>query len=259
MQLDLYKVRRSRIKHIFISHLHGDHYFGLIGLITSMGLLGRDTELHIYGPGKLKDIVDLQLNAASSQLNYPVHFHANTADGIIIDEEKFTVSCFHVLHRIECWGYIFREKKVPRKIVKENVISYNIPATFYKRLQMGEDYIQKNGDVVSNEQVTIANQPGRSYAYCADTIYDINIPAKVKNTELLYHESTYLHDLAERAASRFHSTSKQAASIAKEAGVKRLLIGHFSSKYELLDEFLTEAREIFPNTDLAIEGVTFLI
>jgi len=259
MQLDFYKIRRSRIKHIFISHLHGDHYFGLIGLLTSMGLLGRETELHIYGPALLKNIIELQLNAASAQLNYPVHFHANSADGLIIDEEKFTVSCFHVQHRIECWGYIFREKKVPRKIIKENVVRYNIPATFYKRLQLGEDYMQKNGNIILNEEVTIANSPGRSYAYCADTIYDTSIPEKVKNCDLLYHESTYLHDLAERAASRFHSTSKQAANIAKAAEVKRLVIGHFSSKYELLDEFLTEAREEFDNTDLAIEGVTFLI
>lgn len=259
MQMAKYKIRRSRVNHIFISHLHGDHYFGLIGLITSMGLLGRETALHIYSPEPLQGIIEIQLKAASNTLNYPLHFHAITAEGEIVSGEKFSVSCFTVRHRVECWGFIFREKKAPRKIVKELVISKNIPATFYKRLQMGEDYLQKNGNAVLNNEVTIANSPGRSYAYCADTIFDLSLAEKVRGVDLLYHESTYLNDLEERAISRFHSTSRQAAIIAQNAGVYRLLIGHFSSKYESLDNFLLEASEIFQNTELAIEGVTFRI
>jgi ribonuclease Z len=259
MQMAKFKIRRSRINHIFISHLHGDHYFGLMGLITSMGLLGREIPLHIYGPEPLESIVEIQLKAAANTLNYPLHFHAITAEGLIVEGEKFSVSCFPVRHRVECWGFIFREKKLPRKIVKENVISKNIPATFYKRLQMGEDYVQKNGNTILNSEVTIPNSPGRSYAYCADTIFDLTIAEKVKGVDLLYHEATYLGELEERAASRFHSTSRQAAIIAQTAGVYRLLIGHFSSKYEMLDEFLIEASEIFQNTELAIEGVTFRI
>lgn len=259
MQMAKYKIRRSRVNHIFISHLHGDHYFGLIGLITSMGLLGRDNPLHIYAPEQLKSIIDIQLNAASNTLNYPLEFHAITAEGILVEGEKFSVSCFPVRHRIPCWGFIFREKKLPRKIVKEKVIEKNIPATFYKRLQMGEDYNRKNGDIVLNAEVTVASTPGRSYAYCADTIFDLAMAEKVRGVDLLYHEATYLADLEERAASRFHSTTKQAALIARAAEVNRLLVGHFSSKYELLDDFLTETSEIFQNTELAIEGVTFRI
>ncbi|CAN5620694.1 ribonuclease Z [soil metagenome] len=257
MQLAKYKVRRSRINHVFISHLHGDHFFGLIGLISSMSLLGRETDLHIYGPGQLEKIIMMQLDATGNHLKFPLHFHANSAEDIILNEEKYSVSCFTVQHRVECWGYIFREKRQPRKILKESVLKFNIPATFYKRLQQGEDYTQKNGETILNEWVTEDNTPGKSYAYCADTIYDKTLATKVKDVHLLYHEATYLHDLEERAASRFHSTTKQAACIAKSAFVKRLLIGHFSSKYEELDVFLEEAKTVFENTDLAIEGVTF--
>lgn len=257
MQIAKYKIRRSRINHIFISHLHGDHYFGLIGLISSMALLGRDTPLNIYGPQQLQAIIEIQLNAVGNYLNFPLHFHAITTEGLLLDDEKFSVHCLPVQHRIECWGFIFREKKMPRKINREKVIEFNIPAIFYKRLQAGENYIQKNGVEIQNDVLTIANTPGKSYAYCADTIYDLSIAGKVQGVDLLYHEATYLSDLEERAASRFHSTSRQAACIAKHAGVKRLLIGHFSSKYETLDDFLAESREVFQNTDLALEGVTF--
>ena len=259
MQLAKYKIRRSKINHIFISHLHGDHFFGLIGLISSMSLLGRETPLNIYGPEKLRQIIEIQLEGAGNTLQFPLHFHVNNAERIIVDEEKFTVSCFSVQHRVECWGYIFREKKFPRKIWKENVIRFDVPATFYKRLQAGENYTNKYGDVISNEVLTTENLPGKSYAYCADTIYDPALALKVKNVNLLYHEATYLHELQERAASRFHSTAKQAACIAKRSETMRLLIGHFSSKYEELDDFLAEAKTVFDNTDLAIEGVTFRI
>lgn len=257
MQLSLYKIKRSRINHIFISHLHGDHYFGLIGLITSMALLGRKEPLHLYGPEKLQEIIEIQLDAANNSLNYLLHFHKNEAEKVILEEEKFSVSCFMVQHRIPCWGYIFREKKYPRKILKEAVTGFSIPASFFKNLQKGEDYTGPDGTIISNGTLTIEAPPPRSYAYCADTIYDSKLAEKVAGITILYHEATYLHDFAVQAASRFHSTTKQAACIAKAAGVKKLLIGHFSSKYETLEAFEQEAKEVFPNTDLAIEGVTF--
>lgn len=257
MQLAKYKIRRNRINHIFISHLHGDHYFGLIGLLTSMSLLGREEPLHVYAPALLEKIIDLQLYASGSVLNYELVFHANTSEGIIVEGETFSVSCFPVKHRIECWGYIFREKKIPRKLWKEKAVEHGIPAAFYSRLQMGEDYWKKDGSLVKNEWVTTANTPGKSYAYCADTIFDECISKRVKDVSLLYHEATYLHDLAERAASRFHSTAYQAGCIAQKAGVNRLVIGHFSSKYEEIDVFLDEAKTVFTNTELAIEGVSF--
>lgn len=259
MQLARYKIRRSRINHIFISHMHGDHYFGLPGLITSMGLLGRDTELHLYAPPLIKPLIDLMLQAADTQLGYKLHFHALENEGILADDAKFSVECFRVFHRIECWGFIFREKKKPRKIIKESISSYQLSAGYFERLKMGEDIITESGKIVLNEEVTVPNSPAKSYAYCADTIYNLSVAEKVKGVTLLYHETTYLKDLEERAFKRFHSTTAQAADIAIRASAENLLIGHFSSKYEELNAFLEEAREVFPATNLAIEGVTYRI
>ena len=259
MQLARYKIRRSRINHIFISHLHGDHYFGLAGLITSMGLLGRDADLHLYAPPELKPIIDLILQAADTKFGYVLHFHPLKDEGILIDDPKFSVETFHVYHRIKCWGFIFREKKKPRKINKQTISAYKLDAGQFERLKMGENVTTDSGELVLNESVTIANTPPKSYAYCADTVYNPAIAGKVKGVSLLYHETTYLKDLAERALQRFHSTTHQAADIAFKANAGNLLIGHFSSKYEELGAFLEETREIFPATDLAIEGVTYRI
>lgn len=259
MQIARYKIRRSKINHIFISHLHGDHYFGLIGLITSMGLLGREHELHLYAPKGLDDLIAMQLNVADTSLPFKLHFHALEQDGLIVDTHKYSVECFAVKHRIACWGFIFREKKTPRKINKDEAVKYEIPTAFYEKLKLGFDYETKSGSIIKNDLVTIANSPARSYAYCADTIYDEAIATKVKSVNLLYHETTYLKDLHERAALRFHSTTIQAANIANLACVQKLIIGHFSSKYEFLDEFVAEAKQVFSNTELATEGKTFLI
>ena len=158
-------------------------------------------------------------------------------------------------HRIDCWGFLFRENKNPRSIDIERARSYEIPATYFEELQKGKDYRNKKGDIIPNNQVTTAAPAAKSYAYCADTLFDETLAEKVKGVDLLYHETTYLKDLEDRAAMRFHSTTVQAAEIAKLAGVKKLIIGHFSSKYELLDAFLTEASEVFPNTELALEGL----
>jgi ribonuclease Z len=259
MQLAKYKVRRGRINHIFISHLHGDHYFGLIGLLTSMGLLGREQDLHVYGPPQLKDIIQLQLDVAATTLPYALHFYGLKEEGLILDHPKFSVECFKTQHRIPCFGFIIREKKKARKINKDAAIAYEIPSVYYERLKNGDDYETRDGKIIKNEWVTFPNTPGRSYAFSADTIYDPQIAEKTKGVTVLYHEATYLKDLEERAAARYHSTTIQAAAIAQQAEVQKLLIGHFSSKYELLDDFLTEAQSVFPNTQLAIEGTTYLI
>ncbi|NCI46062.1 ribonuclease Z [Sediminibacterium soli] len=258
MQLSRYKIRRSRINHIFISHLHGDHYFGLIGLVTSMGLLGREQELHIYAPAGLEAILQLQLKVGDTHLPFELVFHPLSGEGLLVDKPRFSVECFQTQHRIPCWGFIVREKKNPRKLDKDKAVAQGIPAAFFERLKQGFDY-ERDGLVIGNETVTLANTPPLSYAYCADTKYHEPIAEKTKNVTLIYHEATYLKDLEERALARFHSTTIQAATIAAKAGANRLLIGHFSSKYEVLDAFLEEARELFPNTDLAIEGVTFHI
>lgn len=259
MQLARYKVKRGRINHIFISHLHGDHYFGLIGLITSMGLLGREQDLHLYGPPALEQIINLQLEVASTTLPFTMHFHGLKKDGLILDLPKVAVECFSTRHRIPCFGFIIREKKKPRKVNRDAAIAANIPSVYYERLKNGDDYETRDGQIIKNDTVTYANTPGRSYAFSADTIYDPSIAEKTKGVSMLYHEATYLKDLEERAAARYHSTTIQAASIAKQAGVAQLLIGHFSSKYETLEDFLTEAQSVFPNTQLAIEGTTYLI
>lgn len=259
MQFSHYKIRRSRINHIFISHLHGDHYFGLIGLLTSYSLLARTNDLYLYAPAALKPILDLQLEAASTNLCYNLHFHPIEKEGLLVDDKKFMVECFATTHRIECWGFILREKKKSRKINKDEVVKTDIPAAFYERLKEGADYTTKDGIIIKNETVTIPATPPKSYAFAADTIYYEALAEKVKGVTMLYHEATYLKDQEQRAADRFHSTTVQAAAIAKKAGVEKLLIGHFSSKYEVLDEFLNEAREVFPNTELAIEGATYTV
>lgn len=259
LQLSKYKIRKSRISHIFISHMHGDHYFGLIGLLTSMSLLTRTQDLHLHAPPLLKEIIDLQLQAANTTLTYKVHFHPLNEEGVIANTSKISIECFKVKHRIECWGFIFREIKKPRHIDADRVRSYEIPASFYEQLQKGEDYRTKKGTVIPNEELTTAATKPVSYAYCADTIYDESLVEKIKGVDLLYHEATYLKDQHLRAADRFHSTTAQAAEIAKKGAVKKLLIGHFSSKYEFLDDFLTEAKEIFEETELALEGLCFKV
>jgi len=259
MQIAKYKIRWGRIKYIFISHLHGDHYFGLIGLITSMYLLGREDDLYIYGPAALEEIINIQLRVADTILPFKLIFNALCNDGIVVDENKFTIECFEPQHRIESRGFIVREKKKPRKIDKDKIHDFHIPTSYYEKLKDGEDFINKDGELIKNEWVTIENTPGKSYAFSGDTLYDTNVADWVKGVNLLYHESTYLKNMTDNAKKRYHSTTHQAAAIALQAGVEKLIIGHFSSKYENLDVFLEEAKEVFENTYLAIEGTTHKI
>jgi len=259
MQLSRYKIRRSRINHIFISHLHGDHYFGLIGLITSMGLMHREHDLHLYAPAPLRDLIQWQLDVASTTLPFKINFHSLDGDGVIATSHKFEVEAFRVFHRIDCWGFKFRQVKPPRKVNPLKARENKIPEYFFDKLKKGEDFVRPDGSILKNEIVTDAAPPARSYAFAADTVYNEAVAEKVKGVDLLYHEATYLKDLEDRAAARFHCTSAQAATIARKADVKKLLLGHFSSKYEKLDPFLEEAKEIFPETELALEGVTYRV
>ena len=259
IQMINYKIRRSRISHIFISHLHGDHYFGLIGLITSFSLLGRQQELHIVGPAPLQQMIELQLKVADTTPCYDLHFHTIRNEGMLVDADKFTVRCFRTNHRIECYGFVFSEKRKPRRLILEAVKENNIPLHFYERLKNGEDFVTTAGEVIKNEWVTEAAPRSKSYAFCADTKYNEDMIPHIKDADMIYHETTYLENFRDHAELRFHSTAKQAALIANKSGCMRLLIGHFSSRYDTLDEFEKEAREIFPNTELAIEGVTYRI
>ncbi|WP_336517351.1 ribonuclease Z [Pollutibacter soli] len=259
IQMNRYKIRRSRINHIFISHLHGDHYFGLPGLLNSFNLTSRTEPLHIYAPAPLKEILDLQFKVGEAHLSYSLHFHPLGEPGLLVDERKITVHSFKVRHRIPCWGFLFREKPKPRKVDPDKAVKAGVPTSFYPHLKEGEDYTSSEGILTKNEEVTKPSPPSYSYAYTADTSYDESIAEIVKGCGLLYHEATYLDEMRERARERFHSTAKEAATIAKTAGVKKLILGHFSSKYEELDAFRQEAELVFPEVELAKEGVTYVI
>jgi len=261
LQLTRFKIRRSKMRHIFISHLHGDHYFGLIGLVNSLNLLGRTEPLTIYAPPELETIIRLQLECSFTQLKFELSFVALLAEqaGVILDEKDLQVSFFPVNHRIPCFGFIFDQQRKKRKIIPDQAQAYEIPAAYYSHLQEGADYQRKDGLLVKNHWVTLPPPKGKKYVYCADTIYDEGLLPYIEGADLVYHETTYLASLAERAAERFHSTSVQAATLALKAGAKRLLIGHFSSKYTELQPFLEECCPVFPNTELSVEGATFII
>ncbi len=259
IQMNRYKIRRSRIAHIFISHLHGDHYFGLPGLLNSFSLTNRTEDLHLYAPPALESILTRIFEVADTKLTYALFFHPLEKDDLIMDGKKLSVHCFKVQHRIDCWGFLFREKEKLRKVDTVQAKEYQVPSSFYARLKEGEDFIRPDGSIIANALVTRSAPSSRSYAYCADTKYDEKIADIVKGANLIYHESTYLQEHEERATLRFHSTAGQAATIAKKAGARNLIIGHFSSKYNDLTPFLEEAAAIFPNTELALEGTTYLV
>ncbi len=213
IQMIKYKVRRGKISHIFISHLHGDHYFGLVGLINTFGLLSHKQELHIYAPEPLQEIIEMQLKVADTYLPYPLHFHTISENAILIDNEKIRIKCFETTHRIQCFGFSFEEKMSKRKILVERTRKYDIPLTFYSSLQNGLDYITPKGEVVKNDSLTAAPEKGKRYAFCADTRYDESIIEHIYGFDTIYHETTYLDNLNDKAFERFHSTTKQAATI----------------------------------------------
>ncbi len=259
MQLMQFKVRRSKISHIFISHLHGDHYFGLIGLINSFALLGRQQELTIVAPEPLQQIIEAQLSAACTTLCFPLHFIAIHQTASLLTIDGVEVRCFRTDHRIECYGFVFTEVEKLRKLNIDAVKMAEVPVNFYHHLKKGDDYITPNGSVIKNELLTYTADKAKMYAYCADTRYDERILEYITGADMIYHETTYLNIFAEIANARFHSTTKQAGKIAVLAKTKKLLIGHLSSRYDTIEEFETETREVFPNTDVALEGVSYLI
>lgn len=260
-QFQKYKCKPFRINCVFISHLHGDHYFGLIGLLTTYQLLKRETPLTIYGPPELETIVNLQLSVAGSTLTYPITFVSTQARApeIIIDDEDVTVQTIPLVHRIPCTGFIIREKQSPRKIDPDRISGLHLSPAHFDALRRGEDVTDNDGVFHRNARLTIPGYAPRSYAYCTDTLYLPEIVPYIEEVDLLYHEATFLDEARERAVITFHSTAAQAATLAKSASVNRLVIGHFSSKYPDLQEMLDEARRIFLNTELAIEGKIFSI
>ncbi|MDI1353701.1 MAG: ribonuclease Z [bacterium] len=256
IQLRKYKAKFQAIDHVFISHLHGDHFFGLPGLLGSMHLLGRRQDLNIYCPKELKNILDVINSITETRLNYRVNWHFTANDGLqlLFEDEKVEVFSFPLRHRIFCTGFLFREKPSPRKIDKYILEKLSISVADILRLKAGEDVENELGVLIRNEDATLDPPPARSYAYCSDTIFDPSLVQYIKGADLLYHESTFLEDQAERAKKTFHSTAKQAATIASMAEVKQLLLGHYSARYRDLDLFVEEASSIFKNSILSGDG-----
>ncbi len=261
IQMNRFKIRFHKINQIFISHLHGDHYLGLLGLISTMHLQGRTTDLHIYGQAELKEIIDIQLRYSETELRYKLHFHPvkATAKSLVYEDEDLSVMAIPLKHRIPCTGFLFREKPARRKLIRTMLAEHSIPVSEYSRLKDGEDYISPSGEIIPNNVLTSDPRLPRSYAFCSDTIYDEQLIREIRDVDLLYHEATFMNDKLERAAETYHSTAEQAALIARKAGVKRLIIGHFSARYKNLYPLLEEAKAVYPDTTLALEGDRFII
>ena len=261
MQLRKYKIKMQRISNVFISHLHGDHYFGLIGLISSMHLLGREKELHVYADPKLKEIIQLQLDASNTELAYPLFFHPLDYESpkLLFEDEKIQVKSFPLKHSIDCCGFLVEEKQLERKIIREAIVEHSIPVNDIPAIKAGGDFTKSDGTTISHWELTKSAHRARSYAFCSDTAYCEDIIPNIKGVDLLYHEATFMNDLKDRADYTFHSTTGQAADIAKRADVKRLVVGHYSQRYHDLSNLIQEVQDVFPNADLAEEGKVFEI
>lgn len=258
-QMIKYAIKRGRMDNIFISHLHGDHFFGLVALLTSFNLNWREHPLNLYGPPALMDILNLHFKHSETTLRYDIHFHPIIADKprIIYEDSVISVETIILKHRLPTTGFLFREKQNLRKIIPAKITEYNIPYDYISGIKRGDDFVTEGGVTIPNKELTSVPLPPRSYAYCSDTVFTESYIEQIRGIDLLYHESTFIHAHAERAAETFHTTTKQAAHIAKTAGVKKLILGHFSARYENLEPLLYEAREVFAESYLAEEGKTF--
>jgi ribonuclease Z len=259
MQLRKYNIRFGKINHIFISHLHGDHFYGLIGLVMTYHLFGREQPLHLYGPKGIEDIINIQLQASQTKLVYPLHFHVvNTEVSSLVHEDEYLeITTIPMKHRIPTCGYLFREKPRDRKMKPGIVNKLNIPVEQIPLIKKGKDYTDESGKFFANPQLTLDPLPPRSYAFCSDTIFQESLAEVVKDVDLLYHEASFLHDRVEMAREKFHSTTIEAATLALKANVKTLIIGHYSARYDDLQPLLNEARSIFKETFLSTEGAVF--
>ncbi len=258
LQLRKFQLPFQRLSHIFISHLHGDHYLGLMGLLFTLHLQRRTNDLHIYSQPGLDQIILLQLKYSNSSLNYKLVFHPITSDApaIICEDKTMTVETIPLLHKISCTGFLFKEKTKPKRIDKEK-LPKGILLEYIAKLKAGDDVIAKNGDLLyKSEDYTLPPRPSLSYAYCSDTAYKEEISNQIKGVDLLYHEATFTQEHQDKAIETRHSTALEAARIASKANAKKLLIGHFSARYKTLEVLLEEAKSHFANTHLAIEGET---
>ena len=255
------KIKFSRIKHIFISHLHGDHVFGLSGLVSTFNLHDRKDDLHIYAPAGLKEVITLQMKLANSWTSYNLVFHELTSNKseLIFEDEKVEVHTIPLVHRIYTNGFLFKEKLGQRKLDIEKVEDANIEIAYYRKLKLGANVPNKDGKTIHNEAVTTPPNPPKSYAFCSDTMYNENIIPIIKNADCLYHESTFLNDNEDLATITKHSTAKQAGQIARISNVKTLILGHYSTRYGDFNLFKNEAQAEFNNVLLAKDGLEIII
>ena len=259
VQLRRHHIKFSKINHIFISHLHGDHCYGLIGLVSTFMLLGRTTDLHIYGPKGIKDLVLLQLKLSSAHTSYNLYFHEleSKKSEVVFEDAKVIVKTIPLKHRVYTNGYLFEEKIGDRKLNISAVLNNNIEKCYYQKIKNGSDITMENGDIIPNELLTFDAEPSKSYAFCSDTIYNESIVPIIKNVDVLYHESTFLESEAEKAKLTMHCTAKEAAKIANLANVKQLILGHYSTRYESITLFKQEAETVFSNVLLGDDGKVF--
>ncbi len=257
MQLRKSRLKFSRLNHIFISHLHGDHCFGLMGLISTFGLLGRTVELHIHSPKGLEELLTPMLNFFCHTLAYKVIFHEfdTRQTSVVYEDRSMTVTTIPLQHRIPCCGFLFAEKARPNHIIRDMVDFYKVPVYELNRIKNGSDYVTPEGEVIANTRLTRPSDPPRKYAYCSDTIFRPEIVEQLSGVDLLFHEATFAESELARAKETYHTTAAQAARIALEAGVRQLVIGHFSARYEDESILLKEASAVFPNTILAKENL----
>lgn len=249
------RLKFSRLNHIFISHLHGDHCFGLLGLVSTLNLLGRTAQLHIHSPQGLEALMTPMLDFFNRQMTYKVLFHEfdTKEQAVVYEDRSLTVTTIPLRHRMPCCGFLFAEKQRPNHILRDMIDFYQVPIYELNRIKNGADYITPEGEVIANARLTRPSAPPRRYAYCSDTIFLPSIVEQIKGVDLLFHEATFADEDAPRAKETYHTTAAQAAEIARTAGVKNLLIGHFSARYEDESVLLKEASAVFPNTRLAKE------
>jgi ribonuclease Z len=259
VQLRKNKLKFSKINQIFISHLHGDHFFGLIGLISTFALLGRTSDLHIYGPKGIKEIVELQLRLSNSWTNYQLFFHEleSKESEIIFEDEKVIVKTIPLKHRVYTNGFLFQEKVGERRLDLNAVQDFEIETCYYQNIKNGKDITLEDGRIITNDKLTFDPIPPLSYAFCSDTKYNEDIIPIIENASVLYHESTFLESEEQLASKTMHSTAKEAAKIALKANVKQLILGHYSTRYESIDLFKAQAETIFKEVLLADDGKSF--
>lgn len=259
VQLRKNKIKFSKINHIFISHLHGDHLYGLIGTISTFSLLGRTTDLHIYGPKGIKELILLQLKLTESWTTYSLFFHEleSKKSEVIFEDAKVIVKTIPLKHRVYTNGFLLQEKPGERKLNIEAVQHYNIHVAYYQKIKNGGDVKLDDGTIIENEKLSFDPIPPMSYAFCSDTVYNEDIIPIIENVDVLYHESTFLDSEAPLAQKTLHSTAKEAARIALKANVKQLILGHYSTRYDGIERFKEEAETIFPNVLLGDDGLSF--